>query len=138
MSSNIRVTRICLECRKPFTARTTKTNHCGDVCAKRAYKKRKRQAALTESETETQTRQDQNRAELFKNPILSMAEVCILLGISRSTLHRIIQRGDLPSSKVGGRVLFRKLDIEGLLSAGSGPTKGGRTGPHETFPASNL
>ena len=46
MSSNISVTRICLECRKPFTARTMKTNHCGDVCAKRTYKRRKRLAAV--------------------------------------------------------------------------------------------
>jgi excisionase family DNA binding protein len=124
MSSNIRVTRICLECRKPFTARTTKTNHCGDVCAKRAYKRRKRLAAVTDSEAETRSRQEENREELYRHPVLSIRQVCLLLGISRSTLHRLIRKGRLPSTKVGGRVLFLKDDIEGLLSAGCGSTKG--------------
>ena len=42
MSSNIRVQRICQFCGKEFTARTTVTKYCSDVCAKRAYKARKR------------------------------------------------------------------------------------------------
>jgi excisionase family DNA binding protein len=124
MSSNIRVTRICLECRRPFTAKTTKTNYCGDVCAKRAYKKRKRKEAVADSETETDARQAENRAELFKHPVLNMRQVCLLLGISRSTLHRLIRSRALPYSKPGRRVLFRKESIHGLLSEGYGQTKG--------------
>jgi hypothetical protein len=50
MSSNIRVNKICEFCNSLFVARTTVTRFCGDVCAKRAYKARKRLEAINESD----------------------------------------------------------------------------------------
>ena len=38
MASNIKVQKICQQCGKEFTARTTVTRCCGDACAKKAYK----------------------------------------------------------------------------------------------------
>jgi hypothetical protein len=42
MSSNLFIPKSCKHCGKAFTARTTVTNYCGDTCAKKAYKARKR------------------------------------------------------------------------------------------------
>jgi hypothetical protein len=42
MSSNIRIPKICQHCGNEFVPKTTVTKYCGDDCAKRAYKKRKR------------------------------------------------------------------------------------------------
>ena len=46
MSSNIRIPKICQHCGNEFIAKTTKTQYCGDNCAKRAYKARKKKAKL--------------------------------------------------------------------------------------------
>jgi len=48
MSSNIRVPKICQLCGAEFIAKTTVTKFCGDNCAKRAYKKRKREQKVKE------------------------------------------------------------------------------------------
>ena len=42
MSSNIHIPKTCQFCGKAFIARTTVTKYCGNSCAKKAYKKRKR------------------------------------------------------------------------------------------------
>ena len=51
MSSNLYIPKTCKHCGNAFTARTTVTKYCGDTCAKKAYKARKRkekvQATLT-------------------------------------------------------------------------------------------
>jgi len=58
MSSNIRVLRICKLCGEEFIAKTTVTKFCGDRCAKRAYKARKKDekigASIAESQKELQ------------------------------------------------------------------------------------
>ena len=53
MSSNIKVQRICQYCEQEFTARTTVTKYCSDVCAKRSYKTRKRLEKVKRSNAET-------------------------------------------------------------------------------------
>ena len=53
MSSNIEVLKICQHCEMEFTARTTVTKYCGDACAKRAYKARKRVEKVEQSNKET-------------------------------------------------------------------------------------
>ncbi|WP_158085349.1 hypothetical protein [Niastella vici] len=40
MSSNIRIQKVCLHCKKVFTAKITVTKFCSDDCAKRNYKLR--------------------------------------------------------------------------------------------------
>ena len=58
MSSNLQIPKGCQHCGNSFVARTTVTKYCGDTCAKRAYKKRKRnekiKAALVVTQNEIQ------------------------------------------------------------------------------------
>ncbi|MEK0750784.1 helix-turn-helix domain-containing protein, partial [Mycobacterium ulcerans] len=44
-----------------------------------------------------------------------MAETCKLIGISRRTVYRMIERGELITGKAGKRTIIRRSDLEQLL-----------------------
>ncbi|WP_422643626.1 helix-turn-helix domain-containing protein [Zavarzinia sp.] len=41
-----------------------------------------------------------------------------MIGISRSSLYRLVDRGTLSPVKVGSRTLFRVVDLEALAATG--------------------
>ena len=97
MSSNLRIPRTCQYCNKAFIAKTTVTKYCSDGCAKRAYKKRKRdekvQRALAETKESLQTVQTDkpiHKNGFSSKEFLSISEVSDLLGVSRWTIHYIL------------------------------------------------
>ena len=47
------IQRICQHCGKDFIAQRIKTKYCGDVCAKRAYKGRKRKEEIGTANEQT-------------------------------------------------------------------------------------
>src|SRR5262245_60771047 len=53
-------------------------------------------------------------AELAR--LLSFEEVTRALGVSRSTVHRLIKSGDLRKLKIGGRTLFEPAEVERYVS----------------------
>ena len=115
MSSNIQVQRICQYCGKDFTARTTVTQYCGDTCSKRAYKERLKVSKIEASNKQTQRIKNQPVEELKAKAFLSIADACKLVGISRRTIYRIIERGELITGKAGKRTIIRRSDLEQLL-----------------------
>ena len=115
MTSHIRVQRICRQCGSEFTAKTTFTQYCGDVCAKRAYKVRSRQAKIEHSEAETTAIRNKPLAELQAKEFLSIAETCALLGLSRRTVFRLLQSGRIPSAKFGRRTIIKRASLEALF-----------------------
>ena len=115
MSSNIQVQRICQHCGNEFTARTTVTQYCSDPCSKRAYKARIRAGKVEQSNKETQLRKNQPIEELKTKAFLSIADTCKLVGISRRTVYRMIERGELIAGKAGKRTIIRRSDLEQLL-----------------------
>lgn len=54
---------------------------------------------------------------LARKPLLSVEEVAILLGQSRSSVYRSIQRGDLPlpTFRLNGRLRIPRRAVERLL-----------------------
>ena len=48
---------------------------------------------------------------------MSIGQVVSYAGLSRSTLYRLMQRGELRSLKIGSRRLVRKADIDALLES---------------------
>lgn len=116
MSSNIRLTRICEQCGESFIAKTTVTRFCGDRCAKRAYKVRKRAEKIAESDEQTQSVIRQPILEVQAKEFLTIKETCQVLGISRTTLWRTIKDGRLKTGKFGRRVIIRKIDLEALFN----------------------
>ena len=115
MSSNIKVQRICQHCGNEFTARTTTTLYCSHRCNSAAYKAKQRAGKVEQSNKETQRIKSQPIEELKAKAFLSIAETCKLIGISRRTVYRMIERGELITGKAGKRTIIRRSDLEQLL-----------------------
>jgi excisionase family DNA binding protein len=116
MSTKIRLQRICKHCEAEFTAKTTVTQFCGDVCAKRAYKARMRQGKIEKSNAETQAIRNKPLEELQSKDFLSIAETCALLGLSERTVFRLLQDGRIPATKFGRRTIIKRGDLEQLFA----------------------
>lgn len=116
MSSNIAITRICEYCKKQFTARTTSTRYCSHNCNSRGYKLLKRNVKVEKSNQETvhilNTVLEKAKAMEF----LSIAQAGLLFGISRRTVYRLINRGELDIAKFGKRSVLRRCDLESFFS----------------------
>lgn len=115
MSSNIEVQRICQHCGIEFTARTTVTMYCSNKCSKAANKAKIRAAKIAVSNNETQRIKNKTIDELKAKPFLSIAEACKLIGISRRTIYRMIERGELIAGKAGTRTILRRSDFDVLF-----------------------
>jgi excisionase family DNA binding protein len=117
MSSNIRVQRICQFCGKEFTARTTVTKYCSDVCAKRAYKARKRTEKVEISNNATNLLKIQPIEELNAKEFLSVRDVATLLGCSVRTTYRLIDNGTLKAVNLAERITrVKRSELNKILS----------------------
>lgn len=116
MSSNIRVQRICQHCGNEFTAKTTVTKYCGDNCAKRAYKKRKKDEKIGKSNQETIEIKAVPVKALQEQDFLNIQETCELLGISRMTLYRMIRDNRIQATKIGRRTIIARKNIDHLFN----------------------
>ncbi len=115
MSSNIRVTRICGYCGKAFEARKTTSTVCSDDCAKRAYKARKRAEKVSASNEQTKQVVEKPISDIRANEFLTIDESARLVRISRRTLYRLIERGELVTAKLSRRTVIRRADIDRLF-----------------------
>ncbi len=115
MSSNIKVQRICKHCGKEFTARTTTTLNCSPKCAKAAYKDKLKLGKIDASNKETKLIKTKPIEELKAKVFLSISDTCKLVGISRRTIYRMIQRGELIIGKAGKRTIIKRSDLDKLF-----------------------
>ncbi len=123
MGSKLQIPKICQHCGNSFIARTTVTKYCGDNCAKRAYKKRKRDEKIKASIEETkqqvqglQSPQTVQTPDILTKQFLSVQEAAKLLGASRWTIQRMIQRDQLKSAKLGRRTIIARSEIDNLFN----------------------
>ena len=121
MSSNLQIPKNCRHCGNAFIARTTVTKFCGDTCAKKAYKIRKRnekiQSALTidmqkPSDSQTITNLDNVNNKDF----LSVTDASRLIGVSRWTIQRMIQQGRIKAVTFGRKRIIARWQIERLFN----------------------
>jgi DNA binding domain, excisionase family len=117
MSSNIRVPKICQHCGNEFIAKTTVTQFCGDLCAKRAYKKKQREKKVQEIPSVASQKSQHNQQKLQDKDFLSISETCELLGASRMTLYRQIKSGTINAAKIRRRTIIKRTEIEKLFQA---------------------
>jgi excisionase family DNA binding protein len=115
MSSNIRVTRICLHCSNSFTAKTTVTKYCSDHCAKRAYKLRSKNKKVNASNEATLAIMAKPFDELRAKEFLSVTDTATLTGVSVRTVQRLIEQGSLKASKLGSRTIIHRKNLEKLF-----------------------
>ncbi|KQC33387.1 hypothetical protein AAU57_08725 [Nonlabens sp. YIK11] len=116
MSSNIRIKRVCQHCEKEFTAKTTVTKYCGDTCAKRAYKARKRNEKI-EAANGTLKRSSKPKASLHDKRILTVNEASEFLGCSTKTIYRLIKLNKVQAINLGERMTrIDKVSLEELFA----------------------
>lgn len=114
MSTNIHIEKTCQNCGEKFIARTTVTMFCSDSCAKRNYKKRKREEKIDIAIRKENEKKPFDSVVNLKE-FLSIAEVCQLIGTSRWTIYRLINKGNLKASKIGARTIIRRNEIDKLF-----------------------
>ena len=115
MSTTIEVQRFCEYCSKEFTARTTKTRYCSHTCNSKAYKAAVKNVKVEVNNREVQQIRNKPIEELKAKPFLSIAETCTLLGISRRTVYRMMDRGELNTGKAGKRTIIQRAAIDKLF-----------------------
>ena len=133
MSSTIKIPKFCQHCGQAFVSQTTTTRFCGHKCASRAYKQRKReekvQTTLSDQIKSVTSANSENLQSLQSLPIktgnfinlrdkefLSVQETAILLGASRWTIQRMIQREELKAGKLGRRTIIPRSEIDNLFN----------------------
>lgn len=104
MSSNIRIQRICQFCNNEFTAKTTVTKYCGDNCAKRAYKERKKQENIKASNKKTKEMVMLPIEQLKSKEFLTVKEVAKLLNCSVRSVYYYIDNGSIEAVNLGQRL----------------------------------
>src|SRR5688572_646376 len=117
MSSNMRIPKICQICGREFVAKTTTTQNCGDPCARRAYKKRIREAKMNQVVPLTTQIQTFNKELIKDKAFLSISETSRLLGASRMTIYRQIKQGTIRTGKIGRRTIIKRSEIEKLFQS---------------------
>ncbi|WP_027377940.1 helix-turn-helix domain-containing protein [Kaistella palustris] len=128
MNTRLSIPKHCQLCGQAFVAQTTTTRYCGDRCAKLAYKLRKKeekiQQALSEQTNFANDAKPQNLQSLqtlqpflnLKNKeFLSVQEAAELLGASRWTIQRLVQRNVLHAAKLGRRTIIQRSEIDNLF-----------------------
>ena len=115
MSSTLEIIRICENCGNEFTAKTTRTKYCSHKCNSAHYKAKKRAEKVEASDIETKQQINIPIEDLKQKPFLSISETMLILGISRRTVYRMIQRKEIGYAKVGSRTIIRRSDLDKLF-----------------------
>jgi len=102
-------------------AKTIKTKYCSLACNQKHYKIRKKnESKLHELKPPIQQTNiipfDNQLSAIKAKDILTMNDVMLLLGISRSTVYRLIKKRYLKAVKLGTRVIIRKKDLKKLIN----------------------
>ena len=63
--------------------------------------------------------------------VLTVNEVAKLLGLSRASAYQGVARGEIPSIRVGRRILVPRQALERMLEGNSKPGKTGSVLDHE-------
>lgn len=117
MSSNIRIKTICQHCGDEFIAKTTVTKYCGDNCAKRAYKARKRTEKIGNSVERTRRIITKPIEEVNAKEVLTVKDVSVLLNCSIRTAYRLIGEKRLKAINLSERMTrVKRSDLDHFLS----------------------
>ncbi len=116
MSLNIRVNKVCEFCKQDFEARKTTSKTCSDNCAKRLYKERLKNSKMQSVKIDTEAVKVKPIEDLKAKEFLSITDTCFVLGISRRTIYRMIERKEIKAGKAGKRTLIRRTELDKLFN----------------------
>lgn len=124
MSSNIKIQKFCEYCGNEFTAKTTVTRYCSDVCSKRAYKARKRAEKINNAKLEVIAPKQKPIEDLSKKEYLTVKEVSMLLNCSVRSVYYYIDSGLIPAKNLGVRLTrIKRTNIDNLFLKEIAPPK---------------
>ncbi|WDO12298.1 helix-turn-helix domain-containing protein [Flavobacterium sp. WW92] len=115
MSSNLSVPKICEFCKNRFTAKTFKTRFCSHTCNRKAYKANGRQKKIEKVMVETENSANHDLHTIKAMEFLNVGQASVLLGISRRTIYRLVNKGCLNIGKFGSRTVLKKSDLESFF-----------------------
>ena len=116
MSSTRQYQKICQWCGRGFLAQKATTNYCSHPCSSRAYKARKREEQQSTVNNETAlTIEKKDSSDLDGLAFLTPTQTAKVLGISRATVYRYLNSGELKSVQFKGKTLIRRADIDQMF-----------------------
>ncbi|MDV7187432.1 helix-turn-helix domain-containing protein [Lutibacter sp. TH_r2] len=116
----MKIRKKCLNCGKLFFAQMTTTKYCSHSCNQQHYRIKKKKERIKEQALIAPRKVDETPFEdklikLQNQDFLSIADASTLLGVSRSTINRLLKNGLLIHSKVGSRIVIKKIHLEQIL-----------------------
>jgi excisionase family DNA binding protein len=112
----MQVQKICHQCSREFTARTTVTKYCSDKCSKRGYKDRKRAEKIAQVNTETQNIKLQPLNVLKQKEFLTASDLAQLLNCSVRTVYYQINNGTIKATNLGQRLTrIKRSELDRLF-----------------------
>src|ERR1017187_7353828 len=116
MTTNFRVQKVCINCKKEFTAQKTTTKYCCQVCAARDYKKRVKEEKIAATNNETKRIKSNPIEDLKAKEFLTVKNVAVLLNCSIRTIYRLIEDGTINAVNISERkTTIKRSDIDKLF-----------------------
>lgn len=113
MSSNIRITRVCLFCGVDFEAKTTVTLYCSMTCNRKHYKLKIKQEKIGISDLQIKTTKNKVTLELREMEFLTVKNASILLRCNKQTIYNMINSGKLLASNLQvKKTLIKRSEID--------------------------
>lgn len=116
----MKIAKKCKYCENQFMAQTLKTQYCSHQCNSKHYKIRQREIKkMDELKPHIQKEEiiplNLKLSQIKFKEFVGLKEALLLLGISRTSLWRLIKDNHITSAKLGSRVFLRKKDLKKLL-----------------------
>lgn len=124
MKTNIRVDKVCQYCNKLFIAQKLTTKYCSHICNSRAYKAIKKYEKINSVTPESESTKTvlptpvaSYLEQIQEKQFLTVKETAKLLGISKSTLYRLIKTGALNAGNLSERTTrIKRTEIDKLFN----------------------
>ena len=119
MSSRLEIERICEWCSNRFIAKQTTTKYCSHDCNSKAYKAIKRGEKIKNVTEQIFIQEYQKPLKQLKDrEYFKIAEVALLLGLSKQSVYNMIYSGKLKASQFSSRLTLVSLkNIKDMLES---------------------
>lgn len=116
--SSILIPRICEYCDKPFMARNVNTRFCSAACNNKSLRARGKREKEEQRQISLLDTKKEKIADIQTRPYISVSEAAQLIGVSKSTVRRMVRRGMLVGVNLGIRLTrIDRTQLEQLFTS---------------------
>ena len=116
--SSILIPRICEYCDKPFMARNVNTRFCCAACNNKSLRARRKREKEEQRQISLLDTKKEKIADIQTRPYISVSEAAQLIGVSKSTVRRMVRRGMLVGVNLGIRLTrIDRTQLEQLFTS---------------------